>query len=435
MDEKRVSKHWNYNPKLDITEFNLEELNASNLVNELLVLKQSDVSFTFMMNLFGNFNGKSMCHQYDTFDIPPHGFVFKNAKGKEVSNTSKITTTIGIWIFNVFFLRDFGFSYLFGGYVNENLRADDFGDINQTLVYALAEDKIEVAAYKKFLDYSEFFMPFETILASNHTEKILTCTKAIDKKKKEFIKAHKEEIESGNVAIVEQMEKELLDFAKEYLGDDAGLDAYDSGAGGSFKNNFKNMYIMKGAIRNPDPNAKQEYNIALSNYIDGICADEYTLIANSLAAGPYSRSKKTELGGYWEKLIVAALSSVTIDEPDSDCGTNKYIETVLTDDLIDAFIYSYIIKPDGSLEELTSDNIDKYRNKKVKVRSTLFCKNKNGKVGHHCAGNFFYRRGNKNIGLAVSQIATRLKLTSMKAFHNSTVTTAEIEPLKAFRLN
>ena len=101
---------------------------------------------------------------------------------------------------------------------------------------------------------------------------------------------------------------------------------------------------------------------------------------------------------------------------------------------LDLTVVLIIIKSNGELEELTSDNIDKYRNKKVKVRSTLFCKNKNGKVCHHCAGNFFYRRGNKNIGLAASQIATRLKLTSMKAFHNSTVTTAEIQPLKAFRL-
>lgn len=433
MDEKRVSKHWNYNPKLDITEFNLEELNASNLVNELLVLKQSDVSFTFMMNLFGNFNGKSMCHQYDTFDIPPHGFVFKNAKGKEVSNTSKITTTIGIWIFNVFFLRDFGFSYLFGGYVNENLRADDFGDINQTLVYALAEDKIEVAAYKKFLDYSEFFMPFETILASNHTEKILTCTKAIDKKKKEFIKAHKEEIESGNVAIVEQMEKELLDFAKEYLGDDAGLDAYDSGAGGSFKNNFKNMYIMKGAIRNPDPNAKQEYNIALSNYIDGICADEYTLIANSLAAGPYSRSKKTEVGGYWEKLFGAAFQTITLDPPGSDCGSTKYITVELTKKNLQMFMYNYIIKSNGELEELTTDNMNKYIGKTVKMRFSAFCKSKTG-ICNKCAGNFFYRRGGRNIGLATVQIPSKLKLVAMKSFHDSVVHTTEIDPFKAFGL-
>jgi len=51
-----------------------------------------------------------------------------------------------------------------------------------------------------------------------------------------------------------------------------------------------------------------------------------------------------------------------------------------------------------------------------------------------CAGNFFYRRGSENIGLACSQISTKLKLVSMKAFHDSTVNTTEMDVMKAFGL-
>ena len=76
-----------------------------------------------------------------------------------------------------------------------------------------------------------------------------------------------------------------------------------SGAGSDWKNNFKNMYVMRGAIANPDPNAKRQFDVATSNFIDGISADEYSLIANSLVNGSYSRSKKTEIGGYWEKVL------------------------------------------------------------------------------------------------------------------------------------
>ena len=70
MSEKRVSKHWNLNPRLNIEEFNIDEINEDNLVNELLVLKQDDISYSFMMNMFGSFNGKCFCHHYDTFDVP-----------------------------------------------------------------------------------------------------------------------------------------------------------------------------------------------------------------------------------------------------------------------------------------------------------------------------------------------------------------------------
>ena len=258
--------------------------------------------------------------------------------------------------------------------------------------------------------------------------------KEINKLKDKLFKENKAALEVGDessAAVAEDIENQLKAFAMEYLKDDPSLDPYLSGAGGNIDNNFKNMYIMKGAIRNPDPTAKKEYEIAKSSFIDGISKDEYSLLARSLSGGPYSRAKKTELGGYWEKLVESATNMFTLDEPGSDCGTDKYLELVLTKDLSSLFMYSYIIKSDGKLEELTSDNVDKYINKKIKVRSALFCKG-GFKLCNHCVGNFFYRRGGKNVGLACAQIPTKLKLKSMKAFHDSTVTTTEIDPMKAF---
>lgn len=433
MAEKRVSKHWEANPKILVDHFDINEITKDNLINHLLVLKQSDVSYSMIMNLFGSFNGKSLCKQYDTFDVPVGAFRFINQKGKEVSNTNKFTTTIGIWIFNVFFLRDFGFSWLFGGYMNENIKSGTFKDINQQLIYALAEDKISTEPYKKFLDYSQFFMPYETILSPNHTEKILTCSKLIEKRKQELLKIHGDEIAKGNIVIAEKIEKELLEYAKEILGDDPALDVYDSGAGGSFGNNFKNMYIMKGAVRDPDPNAKQAFNIATSNFIDGISADEYSLIANSLSYGPYSRSKKTEVGGHWEKIFGAAFQTIVLDEPGSDCGSKEYIVVTLTKKNLPDFMYNYIIKSNGELEELTSDNCQKYIGKTVKMRFSAFCKSKTG-ICNKCIGNFFYRRGARNVGLATIQIPSTLKLRSMKNFHDTTIKTSIIDPMKAFGL-
>ena len=106
---------------------------------------------------FGSFNGKEFCHPYDTFDVPAGAWFFNNEKGKKLSNTSKFTTTIGIWIFNVLFIRDFGFAPIFGGYINKNIGNKEFNNINQELVYALAEDKIDAHTYVKFLDYTQFW--------------------------------------------------------------------------------------------------------------------------------------------------------------------------------------------------------------------------------------------------------------------------------------
>lgn len=429
----RKSKHWNMNPNLKITEFNKDELNSNNLINQLLVFKQSDLCFSLIMELFGSFGGEPLCHQYDTFDVPAGAYVFKDDKGKEHRNIAKFTTTIGLWIFNIFFLRDFDFAFLFDGYINENIDADKFESLNNDLIYALMEDKIKMENYKKYLDYTQYFMPFESILSPNHTEAVLACTKKINKKKQELLKIYKPKLDAGDFAAAEDMEKELLKYAEEILSNDPGLDVYLSGAGSTWKNNFKNMYIMKGAIANPDPNAKQQFSVATSNFIDGVSADEYSLLANSLVSGPYSRSKKTELGGYWEKLFVSAFQDITLDPEGSDCGTKEYIEVTITPKNKSMFMYNFIIKNNGDLEELTLDNINNYMNKKVKMRFCTHCKSKTG-ICNKCAGNFFYRRGSKAIGLATVQVPSTLKLKSMKGFHDSTIKTSMIDPMKAFGL-
>jgi hypothetical protein len=430
--EVRKPKMWACNDTSVIEDLKEVTVDKNNLVQILLSLKESDITYTFMMNLFGDFGGTHLCAPYDLIEVPAGRYTYKNSKGKEVSNKNKFTTTIGIWVFNVYFLRDDGIAHLFS-YLNEPVGKKLFGRINQTMSYALLEDKITIEQHKRYLEKTQWIMPFETVLAPNHSEKMLTCTKAIDKKKRELYKKYKADIDAGKVDVAEKMEKELLAFAEEYMGDDPGMDMFTSGGGGSFENNFKNLYIMKGPIKDPDPNAKQEYNVALSNYCDGISADEYTLIANSLAAGPYSRGKKTETGGYWEKLFVSSLQHVVLDDPGTDCGTDKYITVTLTKKNISLYMYNYIIEG-SKLVELTSDNRDKYIDKKVKMRFSSMCKRTSGKICNHCAGNLFYRIGITNIGVATSQIASTLKNICMKAFHDGTVSTTEIDPMHAFSI-
>ena len=185
---------------------------------------------------------------------------------------------------------------------------------------------------------------------------------------------------------------------------------------------------MKGATKDPDP--RKGYNIATSNYIEGIKKEDYAIYANSLTEGPYARAVKTKDGGYWEKLFKAAYQHIVLDEEGSDCGTDKYITPTLTEDNIDNYMYSYIIEG-SKLVELNSKNKSKYLNKKVKMRFASMCKSKTG-ICNKCAGNLFYKLGIRNIGMATPILASTLKNLSMKSFHDSTVKFHEIDVAKAF---
>ena len=254
----RESVRYTYNRSFgDPEKVEIEKFTKENIVNYMLILKQSDITYTFMMETFGEFNGESLIHPYDTFVVPVGRFSYEDKNGKIVSNTNQFVTTFGIWVVNIFLIRDFGFSKFFG-YINEEMNDDKLNGLNQKLVYYLAEEKIDVPTYKKFQDYTLFLMPFENILAYTYSEEVLRFSETIKKKKEELLEQNKEAIANGDFVVAEKIEQELIAYTKEVLKDNVGIDSYISGAGGSIGNNFKNIYIMKGAVRDPDPNAKKK---------------------------------------------------------------------------------------------------------------------------------------------------------------------------------
>ena len=394
-------------------------------IEYLVSITEKDITTTFIMELFGEFKSGQRFHPYDIITIPAGSYGPDKHKNK-----NQFTTTVGIWVFNKYFIEPYLFDLFH--YINETITSKLFKKINNTLSEAVLEDKLPLEYLKDFMMKTQKCMPYISILAPNYTNKMLSCSVAIDKKKQELYKKYKDQIEKGDEIAANKMEKELLQWAIDYMGDDPSMDMFISGARGSIPNNFKNMFVMKGVIKDPDPNAKQKYNVAMSNYIDGISSDEYALFANSLAAGPYARAKKTENGGYREKLFLRAFQHLTLDPEGSDCGTKRYLEVVLTDSNINEWMYSYIIEG-SKLVELTSENKSKYIGKKVKVRFSALCESKTG-ICNKCMGNMYYRLDKKeNVGTSLTQIPSVQKNISMKAFHDSTQSLYEMDLEKVFQ--
>ena len=394
-------------------------------IEYLVSIKEKDITTTLIMELFGEFESGRRFNPYDIVTIPKGSY---GPDGKK--NKNDFTTTVGIWIFNRYFIEPHLFDLF--KYINKTISKKLLGKLNTEISEAVLEDKISVEVLKDFIMKTQKCMPYISILAPNYTNKMLECSVVIARKKEELYKKYKDQIDKGDEVASNKMEKELLDFAVEYMGDDPSMDMFISGARGNIGNNFKNMFVMKGVIKDPDPNAKQKYNVALSNYIDGIKSEEYSLFANSLAAGPYSRAKKTEYGGYLEKLFLRAFQHITLDPPGSDCGTKRYLEIVLTEDNLNLWMYSYIIEG-SKLVELNSENKSKYIGKKIKVRFSGLCESKTG-ICNKCMGNLYYRLDKKeNVGTSLTQVPSTLKNISMKAFHDSTQSLYEMNLEDVFK--
>ena len=405
-------------------------------VDYLLSLTEDDLIHTsVVMGLFADFDGKGhgRFNPYDTFVIPS-GY-YEISPGKK--NTKPCTTTVGIWVFNRCFIEPH-FNHLFG-YINEEITKGKFGDINDEISYALLEDETTVEALQDFIEKGQFYMKFAAVLSPSMSLDMITINKKINIKKAELAKKYAKELLANDAEVMDKIEKELIAYAKDILKDDPSYDVFASGAGPDWKNNFKNMFISRGAVKDPDPD--KGYNIIMSSFMDSIKKEEFVLMANTLTAGPYARSRKTQIGGYWEKLVLSATQHITLDKPGSDCGTKKTIEITLNKSNVKDFMYSYIVDG-GKTIELTRKNKDKYIGKKVKIRYSALCENKakNHCICNKCVGNLPYRLTTneegteyiKNFGAASPQLMSRIKNINMKAFHESLVTFVEMDPMAAF---
>lgn len=400
-----------------------KELKNQKDIDFLLNLKEEDINKSLIMDMFGEFNGKKKFEQTDTFTVPKGSYGPDNNK-----NNNEFVTTVGIWVFNKFFIEKELFDLF--KYINKPIDGDVLSDINKEISYGILEDRVTIDQLKRYIHKQQFMLRFVSILSSNHTMKMLKSSSHLDKLKSKLLKTYDKEVKEGNEIISAQIEKELLDEAKKYLKDDPSMEMYDSKSRSKFNNTFKNMYVMRGAVMNPDP--AKGFDIATSNYSDGISKDDFSILSNSLVGGAYAKSKNTEVGGYWVKLFLSAFQHLVLDKAGSDCGTKKYIEVELTNDNIEMYMYSYIIQG-SSLVEITSQNRNSFIGKTVKMRFGSLCESKTG-FCNKCAGNLYYRLGIENIGLTSTKIPTKIMMLSMKKFHVSQISIIDMDPMKAFSL-
>jgi hypothetical protein len=400
-------------------------------IDFILSTKEKDITMSFIMENFADFGNGPRFNPYDLIEVPVGAYGGKTPDGKDKYNKNKFTTGVGRLIFNKFFFESVPELLDLYAYVNETFTSKVYKKILNDMGYKMMEGRVSESTYKAFCKKSQKMMPYVSVLAPNHSDNMLTITAKINKRKEQLLKEHAKELEARDeesAKVFDDISNELLEYARELMKDDPAMDMFDSGVGGSFENNFKNMFIMRGAVKDPTPN--KGYNFITSNYMDGISREEYGSLANTLAAGPYARSKKTEVGGYWEKLFMSAFQHIVLLDEGSDCGTKRFIEMKVTDKNIDMIMYSYVIEG-SNLVEITSENRDRFIGKKIKLRYSSMCEAKNG-ICNKCAGNLFYRLGIKNVGAATPQIPSKLKLLSMKLFHDDQLNFTEMDPMKAF---
>lgn len=379
----------------------------------LLSLKQEELGIKLITHLFGKTatkkDGKMMIQQ-PRFDTKSK----LNLSKGEYINEEAVETTVGSFLFNKIMVEGMIEHIIPGGYYNEVIDKKGFKKFMKYISNGLMMEKLEIEPNLiKWLKQYEFYgMKCSTIFSPSYTQNLLKKDISVAKEKEKLLKDNP----NPSVAEMSQIEDKLVESAYKKLKGDPGMSLFDSGARGSFENDYKNMNLALGAVAIPGKDG--EFDFVKSNYIDGLQKSDLVAAGNVVVNSSYPKAIGTQDAGYLTKKFFAAYQSIQRDTEGTDCGTKLGLDVLFTKGNIESFHFQYAIMG-SKLELITPDNESKFINKKIRVRSPMFCPN--DKICSICAGKRYGIMGIDNMGLTAGRITNTLLNASMKNFHASKV--------------
>jgi hypothetical protein len=399
-------------------------VNEQNLKYLFSIKKDEDDMESVIYNLFNRKKIKNLDGSYSLKEPMFYPYEeIKLKKGQIENLDSDIVSTVGIYIFNLLFLV-----YPFGNiipYINETINTSGLVKINNRLCDLLLMDKITSEQYSHYQEQIIWFNNFTEILIPGVTPSLLAVPDIIKQELKRLIKENDEAIKKGDIiTYVNNVEKPILKFAEEWYkkNEPDAWRLYGLGGKPSFKNNFKNMFLEVGPIKDI---VTGKYKISVKNFSDGIPPEEYSEYANSAVAGSFSRGVATQWAGAKTKEFSTAFESLII-EPGTDCHSSKVIKIKITKENLQDMKWRWITEEGGKEILLTPDNITDYLGKIVNCRTSLYCRSDN--LCEKCSADLYRRLGVDKAGLSLSKMTSIFLNKLLKIMHDSTVDTITFDP-------
>lgn len=399
------------------------------LKRELLQLKKRDLTVNYIISKISTTTKNEVdpsTGKRSFVTQPPQWNLKTNMKleAGEYTNKEEVVTTVGIFLVNKLLFEDTISSILDNGYLNETMDAKVFDGVVSRISTALMDRKIPLNPnVVKFIQAFEFYgLMLCSATSPSFTQGIMSVQSQIRQERDALFAEHDD---NPNLSEAVRIEEKLTKDAKKMLKDDPGMTLFDSGARGSFADNYKMMSIMVGPVKNP---ATGRFDIVKSNLTDGIQKKDIPAIANTVVNAAYPRAIGTAEGGYLTKQFYAVYQSIGMDEPGTDCHSKGYLPVFLTSANYKDYLWQYMVGKDGKLILLDSDNYKDYLNTSIKLRSPIGCLTP--KLCNKCMGERFYRLGIDNVGLTTGRLPNSIMNSSLKSFHTTKVNFTKVDPDK-----
>jgi len=334
-------------------------------------------------------------------------------------------TTLGIYIANKYLLEDLGIF----GYINKNINGKLQEKIDNAMGKACQAREITPEQYANYIDRGQWLYggPFGFISGVSLSHTIMELPPAAKKQRKQLIEENQDAIAANDAQAVRNMELKIVDTALNEMRkkDDPAMALFDSGCGIDPKNQYKTIFVMKGAVQDNTGESPTGYKVITSNYDEGITKEDMPKIADTVVSSAYSTGVSTQDSGTNGKKYNALFQRVRLRERGSDCGTKDTIDVTITADNADNYIYRNILEG-SKLVMLMPDTIGNYIGKTVHMRTGIHCKCPDPEYCSACIGDRPYRVGIRNIGYAFMSISGSTLNASMKKKHDISIKTYKV---------
>lgn len=331
------------------------------------------------------------------------------------------STTCGIYLFNKFILEPLKIF----GYVNKPFGSKELGALEDGISDGLMQKDLTTEQVAEFIDRLQFLLggPLAHLINPSINPDIMTLPPQAAALKKKLLAENKAGIEANDPQTSSKIEKEVTKVAMDWMNErnDPSLSFFKSGAIDPY-NNYRTMFVMKGAVKDNTGESPTGYKIVTSEYDNGITKEDMPKIADTVVTSSYNSGVATQDSGYMGKKYNTILQRVKLLERGSDCKTPDTFQTVITN----RHLYRYIME-NGKPVCLTPEAIDKYKGKVCKLRSPLHCHAKDPYYCNICMGDRLYDIGVHNVGLTVSILSGATLNAALKTKHNVTVGTYTIK--------
>lgn len=341
-----------------------------------------------------------------------------------------IETSFGTLLINAIWLSDcFGdkIPYINGkvsmGYIEDIIskRLKDTKDKNKIVNLDISnthDNSIYVDEYIKFSDSVLYMTQFTQLCVQGDTEKTMTSPPGIQELKAKLLKQYKGQL--SDPAIIAEIDKQLIEFAKQYLKGDPGEDFLLGNK--AIEIIYKKLFLIHGG----ETGLSEQIGMDLieNSLEEGWQKEKFRTMNNSLRAGSYNRGAQTQLGGEAVKWLLRASANIRVT--DKDCGSKLGKEVNVTKGNFKRLLGLSVIENDQPILVENEEQAGTYIGKTIYRRSPMYCKLDKTDYCQTCVG-VKLAGSDTGLSLAVSDLGSTILYIYMSAMHGKALQVQDID--------